>query len=124
MKKYLITSPLAFISAIIIANTARAEAPKTGVNIVKDSVTGTFAGTSFEGSYQIFVNIMINSILGIVGVALFLIIFKAGFTWMTSGDEKEINKAKDSIKWAAFGMIALFASYAIVSYIIGQIQGK
>lgn len=58
------------------------------------------------------------SVLGLVflGFALY-----AGFKWMTAqGDEKEVVKAKDTIKNAVIGIVITAAAYAFTTFVMSQ----
>lgn len=60
------------------------------------------------------------SILGLIflGFALY-----AGFKWMTArGDEKEVVKAKDTIKNAVIGIVITASAYALTSFVMGQLN--
>lgn len=73
---------------------------------------------------RIIVGNVIKALLGIVGsIALAVFIF-GGFTWVTSaGNEQRVQKGKDMIMWAAFGLVVIFVSYALVTFVIGAITG-
>ncbi len=62
---------------------------------------------------------IINAVLGIVGsIALAMFIY-GGFTWMTSsGNMEKVQKGKDILIWAAIGLVVIFASYALVKFVI------
>ena len=68
---------------------------------------------------------IINAVLGIVGsIALAMFIY-GGFTWMTAaGGAEKVQKGKDILIWAAIGLVVIFASYALVNFVIfTAIQG-
>jgi len=59
------------------------------------------------------------SFLGIIAVIL---IMYAGWIYMTSqGEATKTQKAKDIIKNAVIGLLIIFSSYAITSFVIGQL---
>lgn len=62
---------------------------------------------------------IINAVLGIVGsIALAMFIY-GGFTWMTAaGGAEKVQKGKDILIWAAIGLVVIFASYALVNFVI------
>jgi hypothetical protein len=67
---------------------------------------------------------IIKAILGIVGALALLMFVYGGFVWLTSGGSADkIKKGKDIIVWATIGLIVIFASYALVSFVIRAIGG-
>jgi len=67
---------------------------------------------------------IIKALLGIVGSLALLVFILGGFTWVTSGgSEDKIKKGKDMVMWAALGLVIIFMSYAIVTFVIGAITG-
>lgn len=63
---------------------------------------------------------IVNGVLGVVGaVALFMIMY-GGFQVIMGGktSEDRINSGKKTILWAAIGLVAVFAAYAIVNTIL------
>ncbi len=78
--------------------------------------------TSTAPSIAVVVGSLINPILGLVGVLFLLLMIWGGFTWMTaSGNEEKIGKAKQLITGAVIGMIIIFASYAITSFVVSNV---
>lgn len=58
----------------------------------------------------------IKSVLGLSGVVALLMFVWGGMQWVLSaGDEKDVIKGKNTIKWASFGLAIIFFSYTIVS---------
>lgn len=65
------------------------------------------------------VTTIINTLLGILGVILVLLVVYAGFLWMTAaGEEQKISKAKALLGNAVVGLAIILASYAIASFTI------
>ena len=57
------------------------------------------------------------SILGSLALAMFVY---GGFIWMLSrGNPEKVKKGTDILTWAFIGLIIIFSSYAIVSFIMG-----
>ena len=61
---------------------------------------------------------VINGALGIVGsIALAMFIY-GGLTWMTAaGNNEKTQKGKDILIWATLGLIVIFSSASILSFI-------
>ncbi|MBI4090880.1 MAG: hypothetical protein HY422_02550 [Candidatus Komeilibacteria bacterium] len=70
------------------------------------------------------VNNAVKTILGIVGaLALFMFVY-GGMLWMTSGGNSgRIEKGKDTLIWATIGLFIIFASYAILNFILTALAG-
>lgn len=70
------------------------------------------------------VNNVVRTILGIVGaLALFMFVY-GGMLWMTSGgNSTRIEKGKDTLIWATIGLFVIFASYAILNFILTALAG-
>lgn len=79
-------------------------------------------GSGGEGFPEIFGR-AIRVMLGISGSLAFAVIIYGGFLYLTSGGSPEtITKAKTMIIWAALGLVAIFASYALVSFVFQTIS--
>ena len=62
---------------------------------------------------------IINAVLGIVGSLALVMFIYGGFIWMTSsGNMEMVTKGKNILIWATLGLVVIFASYAIVHFII------
>ena len=61
----------------------------------------------------------ISALLGILGsIALVMMLF-GGFTWMTSaGNVEKRKKATGIIIWSVLGVSIIFASYAMVNFVL------
>ncbi len=61
-------------------------------------------------------------ILGLIGsLALAMFVF-SGFKYMTSaGDQKKLTEAKSTIVWAIGGLLAVFASFAVLNFVISKL---
>ncbi len=80
-------------------------------------IGGTGSGTS--ASVAVIIGRVVNAVLGIVGSIAFLMFFYGGVLWMTAaGNEAKVKKGRDTIVWAVMGLIAIFAAYAIVNFIL------
>ncbi len=67
---------------------------------------------------------IIGSLLTWTGVIFLALIFAGGITWMTAqGNEQKIEKAKQMIVAAIFGLLIVLSAYAITAYIGGTLTG-
>jgi hypothetical protein len=62
--------------------------------------------------------------LGIVGsIALVLFIY-GGFTWMTAGgNAQRVTTGRNILLWASIGLVVIFLSFAILTFIFDAIKG-
>ncbi len=61
---------------------------------------------------------IVGSLLSFVGVGFFVLVFIGGITWMTAaGNEQQIDKAKQMIIAAVFGLIIVLSAYGITAFI-------
>ena len=69
-------------------------------------------------SFEAIVKGVITAALGLTGVLALLAFIYGGLIWMISGgDSSKVKKGKDAMMWAVFGIIVIFASYAVVSFV-------
>lgn len=73
-------------------------------------------------SPNIFIGMIINSVLGVVGSLALAMFIYGGFTWMlSSGNKDKVQKGKDILVWAALGMVVIFSAYAMVNFVLVDI---
>ncbi len=88
--------------------------------------TGT-SGIDYSSLPQVCANhstiaIILNIVFSVVGAVSVLIIVLAGFKFITSsGKPEEVAKAKDTILYAAIGLIVCVFAVTIVSFVAGYI---
>ena len=59
-----------------------------------------------------------------VGSLALLMFVYGGLTWMTaSGAQDKVQKGKDIIMWATIGLVVIFASYALVNFVLESVIG-
>lgn len=65
---------------------------------------------------------VIKAVLATVGTIFFVLTIYAGFLWMTaSGNEEQVEKAKNIIKAAIIGLVICLASYGITNFVVGAL---
>lgn len=66
--------------------------------------------------------LVVQSVLGLVGIAFFLLMLYAGITWMTAmGSAEKVAKAKTMMETAVIGLIIVSASYAVATFVFTQL---
>lgn len=68
---------------------------------------------------RIIIGRIINAFLGIIGaVALFMFVL-GGYRWLISaGNANQVEAGKKTLVWATLGLLVVFSSYLIVSFLI------
>lgn len=67
---------------------------------------------------------IINGVIAVLGIVAVVFIIVGGVQYMTStGDPGKTKKAKDTILYAAIGLIICVLSFAIVNFIIKNLIG-
>jgi hypothetical protein len=65
---------------------------------------------------------VIRVMLGFIGLVALVIVLYAGYLWMTSGgDPAKIKKAKQWLTNGVIGLLIIFSSYSIVSFILNRL---
>lgn len=66
---------------------------------------------------------IINVVLGVLGTIATILIFYAGFLWMTAaGNDDQVGKAKSIMSAAVIGLIVVLASYSISTFFVNSIM--
>lgn len=66
---------------------------------------------------------VISAVLAIVGSLALAMFIYGGFTWMLSGgNSNAVERGKNILIWAAVGLVVIFVSYALISFIITTIS--
>jgi type IV secretory pathway VirB2 component (pilin) len=77
-------------------------------------------GKSFDET----VRNIIDAALGISGVLALIAFVYGGILWMVSrGDQAMVSKGKNVMIWAVWGLVVIFASYAILEFVFGALYG-
>ena len=87
----------------------------TGINY------GTFTGLGTQDLREGIMRI-INVLLSFLGIIAIVIMLWGGFVWLTSGgSEEKVGQAKKIITAGIIGLVIIFISYAIATFVIGQL---
>lgn len=79
-------------------------------------------GTNVNSLSQIYGKV-IYAFLGMSGVIALIMFIYGGFHWMTAGgNEEKVKKGRDTLLWAALGLVVIFSSYAILRTIFESLQ--
>ena len=68
--------------------------------------------------------LIINILMGFLGIIAVLIVLYGGFKWMTAGgNEEKVEGAKKLITRAVIGLAIIFVSYSITQYVFNAATG-
>ena len=67
---------------------------------------------------------LINSIFGIVGaLALVMFVYGGLMMMLSGGNQEKVKKGQNVLVWATVGIIVIFSSYIILSFIMTAVSG-
>jgi len=115
MKKSLIHISLSALLLLLTVTPVLAATLDTGINY------GTYTGL---GTKDIREGVMavVNVLLGFLGIIAIIIILYGGFVWLTSaGNEEKVGQAKKIITSGIIGLVIIFISYAVATFVITQL---
>jgi len=117
MKKKLVLA--IFILSFVMVPVALAFNPFEGVSFIGGS------GTSAISDPNLIIKSVITAALGVVGAVALVMFIYGGAMWMIArGNGQYVTTAKNTLIWSTLGLILVFGSYALTSYIfevIGQV---
>lgn len=97
----------------------------TDANLFGTTEVGTgLGGTLTSTDPRTVIGRIINVALGFLGVIAVGIILLGGFKWMTAaGNEDKTTEAKQLLGAGVIGLVIILTSWALATFIIGQIYG-
>ncbi len=67
----------------------------------------------------------VKTFLGVIGAIALLIFIYGGVTYMIAGgEESRVTKARDILKYATIGLVAIILAYVLVNFFIRVFAGK
>ena len=76
-------------------------------------------GTAGNTTLTQLVQIIINTLLAVIGIIAVVMLIFGGIKYTTSqGDKTAIESAKNTILYAIIGIVVAFAAFALVSYLV------
>ena len=78
-----------------------------------------------DATFEVVVNRVITTVLGISGVLALIAFIYGGVTWMTSqGNSAKVDKGRNMMIWAVAGLLIIFAAYSILTLIFNAFYGS
>ena len=113
MKKGLIITSIVFLFALSI--TPALATLDIGLNY------GTATGLGTTDIREGVMNI-VQYLLSFLGVIAIIVMLYGGFVWLTSGgNEEKVGQAKKIISAGIIGLVIIFISYALATFVIEQL---
>jgi len=110
---------------IVSASSAFDNLQKVGEGRGGSEANAPYQASSDINSLAGIVSIVIQAFLGLLGIIFISYLLYAGYHWMTAqGDEKKVDKAKDTITRAVIGIIITIGAYAISYYVLEKLVFK
>lgn len=108
------------ISSFFIAPVHAKKTYKDATNILNEALPSTgYTNTALPQNVPELIGFWIKIALSAVGIIFFVLMFYAGYLWMTArGAEETITTAKNTIIMAVIGLIIVVSGYAISNFIV------
>jgi hypothetical protein len=121
IKKFFIACFLCLLTFSVASLAMAADQSEGGPRITESvSLDDPLGGTTPEQ----FIGQVIKSVLGVVGSLALVMFIYGGLVWMTAaGNSQKIDKGKSILTWATIGLVVIFASYALVNFVITDVIG-
>lgn len=106
---------------LLITTPLLAVAQTTGCN----SLTGVCnpAGSEKNWTVENLTANIIKKVMGVLAVIFIMLILWAGATRLfAQGNASQIKKSYDTILWAVLGLVIIFSSYIILSFVFGKLN--
>ncbi len=95
------------------------------INPIGGKDDGTKKGREGTTDIRVIVGYMLRQALTILGSIALVVFLVGGAYWLTSaGNAERVKKGSQTMVWAAIGMFVIFASYGILSAVIGGLTGN
>jgi hypothetical protein len=116
---------LGFIGQFVIISSALATTTKgiktDGLNAQDKALMGP-SGLGGNSNLATIISVLIQVVLGFLGIVFLVLTISAGFKWMSSqGNEKTVGEAKESIKNSVIGLLIVIAAYAITYSVLNYL---
>jgi hypothetical protein len=83
------------------------------------NVATTAYGAAPPPSLPLLIGQIVQQVIGLLGVLFLVITVYGGYRWfMAKGNEQEVEKAKETIKAGAIGLVIMLGAYAIANIVV------
>lgn len=100
--------------------------PVLAQSLLSNTVNGSLGYATIVGwgtqDLRTTIMLVINIIMGFLGIIAIIIVLTGGFKWMTAGgNEEKVAEAKKLIIAGIVGLAIIFAAYSIASFVVQQL---
>ncbi len=108
-------------SPVFAANPTNIVSPGLGTTI-KGNINN--ATTPFsQKDITVVIGIIINAVLGVIGVVFLILLVYAGFRWLLAkGEDGEIKKARGLIEHSIIGLVIIVGCFVVVRFVLSALQ--
>lgn len=86
----------------------------------EDNPSAVSSATGGQGSFREIVLVIVNFILGFLGLVAVLFVIYGGFLYVTSaGNNEKVDQGKKIITYAVVGIVIILISFALINTILG-----
>lgn len=125
MKRLIIFVALLTFGVAAVALPVSAAPAGPAVVKLTNPIGGTGKNPAGETSIHVIVGKAIQKALGVLGSITFMVFVYGGFLWLTSaGNSDNVKKGMETMLWAAIGVCIIFASYAILQFVINGLTAS
>ena len=118
---------LAFLAVLpVLASDDKKDDKKDKIISLEDPLAPVKTDTSDDANKNIqpvdIVNRIAKALIYPIGAVAFIFMIIGGFYWIFSGgNDEKIKKGKDIILWTIVGLLIVFSSYAILSFVFAAL---
>lgn len=94
--------------------TCAADTPSGDPTVSSSAPIRLFNPLGRDTDIPAFIGRGIRGVLGVIGAVALLMFVYGGVTWMTAGDSKRVDDAKNIIKNSVIGLLLIFFSYNLI----------
>lgn len=87
-----------------------------------NTVGGAGYGSGAQTPLPVIIGNLIKIFIGALGIIFLLLTIYAGYLWLIArGDEKMVEKSKETLKTSVIGLVIITAAYAIAAFVINAL---
>ena len=121
MKKIL-ASVAAVAMMVLGACGVMATEPAMAINANTEYITATDSQNTTGSTLTDTIKIIINVIIGVVGLVAVVMIIVGGISFTTSqGDSGKVAKARNTVLYGIVGLVVAILAFAIVNFVLSSI---
>ncbi len=113
------------LSALLIGWLSLTSVPALAINATEhlgQVGAATYGNSDGPGSIETMIGLVLEVVLGLLGVIMLVLVIYAGFLWMTAGGKADqVEKAKNIMRNGAVGLVLILSAYAVTVFVINSL---